>query len=138
MRWVARHAVASAIVVVASAVVAAVFAFDRPQVHTTRTEEVVHMAGGRHLSRSQVVQAFAAQEIELQRSAKLGSGEIFSDRHAGDSLTVTIFAADAVVHFATTGPKVAVEERIGNVEVFYGGKDKRFAHRIAAAAFALH
>src|SRR5436190_21647474 len=109
MRWMSRHALPMSIVVVAFATIVAVFVFARPDAQAARTEAVVRMADERHVSRADVVRAFAAEHIELVAGPKLGKGRIYTDGHPGDSFTVTIFPTDAVVRFGLTGPKVLVQ-----------------------------
>jgi len=54
--------------------------------------------------------------------------------HRGSVSRVT---AGSEVMFGSSGPKPLYEARLGNVAVSYGGHDKVFAARVAAAVSAI-
>jgi hypothetical protein len=142
MSWARGHLLAVSLVLVAAACTGAAFAFARPGYHAQVTEQAIDLSSGKHYTTSVVRDAFAAQGLRLTpTSGTLPGAKMFTDSHPGstldDAFLVTIWKPTATVYVGTTGPKALYEKWVGNVSVSYGGHDRSFAARVAAAADSL-
>ena len=132
-----RHGVAVVVVAAAVCAVGAVFAFARPAYRPPKTV-IVHMAGERHFSVAQIRRVFAAHRISLVQRSTLRGTIFFGRRSPGDDgFTLTLYAPQSTVGLGGSDDSGVYERRIGNVDVFYGGRDRGFAERVAAAVEAL-
>ena len=138
--WVTRHALASAIVVVAATLVTGVFVFARPQYRPENPTTSIDMSR-RHdlLNVQQVRAAFAAHGIRLDHSFRMRSD-------ARGTWAVELFAVPApvdVTHVVVSvfGPRAKVgwskqdgyDTIFRNVGVTYGGKSADVLARTKAA-----
>jgi hypothetical protein len=152
MTWLHRHALASAIaaVLIVSAAVAVVIvrggvvlAVASPQYETpsSSTTVTVDMATERHYGLADFKPQFAAEGITVRRAGTLSGVTSYGDRRTGkvdDGFLITAYAKQGKVMFDSSGPKPLYEARLGNLWVWYGGHDKAFAARVAAAVSAIH
>jgi hypothetical protein len=100
------------------------------------------MANRKHYSVTQLRQAFHDEGIELVRTATLGDGTVvFTDGHPGkvdDAFLITLYGRNATLMLDTTVPHPPLYWRQeANVMVSYGGHNKAYASRVAAASDAL-
>jgi hypothetical protein len=152
MTWLHQHALASVItaVVIVSAVAAVVIVrggvtvavaspqYEMPSNSTTVT---VDMATERHYGLADFKPQFAAKGITVRRAGTLSGVTSYGDRRTGkvdDGFLITAYPKQGKVMFDSSGPKPLYEARLGNLWVWYGGHDKAFAARVAAAASAIH
>jgi hypothetical protein len=151
MTWLHQHALASAVaaVVIVSAVSAVVIvrggitvAVASPQYETpsNSTTVTVDMTTQHHYGLADFKPQFAAQGITLRRVGVLSGITFYGDTPAGavdDAFEVTVYPQRGKAMFDSSGPKPLYEARLGNLAVFYGGHDKAFAARVAAAVSAI-
>jgi hypothetical protein len=153
MTWLHQHALASAVtaVVIVSAVAAVVIvrggitvAVASPQYETpsNSTTVTVDMTTQHHYGLADFKPQFAAQRITLMsRTGALTGVTFYGDTRADkvdDGLLITAYPKQGKVMFDSSGPKPLYEARVGNLVVWYGGHDKAFAARVAAAVSAIH
>jgi hypothetical protein len=136
-----RHQVSALIVVAASLVAVGFFVFERP-VYRPRTTTVTVVVSGQHrYAEAAVRAAFAAQRIRLRVANVMPDGtRMLGDITPGtkdDAFLVTLYPPSAKVIFDSSGPKPMFSTRVGNVSIEYGGKNRRVARRVEAAADAL-
>jgi hypothetical protein len=152
MTWLHQHALASAIaaVVIVFAVAGVmivrggvVVAVASPQYATdsNSTTVTVDMGTERHYGLADFKPQFAAQGITVRRAGTLSGVTSYGDTPAGkvdDGFLITAYPKQGKVMFDSSGPKPLYEARLGNLWVWYGGHDKAFAARVAAAVSAVH
>jgi hypothetical protein len=151
MTWLHQHALASAIaavvivfavagvVIVRGGVVVAV-ASPRYETPSNSTTVTVDMATERHYGLADFKPQFAAQGITVRRIGVLAGATRYGDRRKGtvdDGFLITAYPKQGKVMFDSSGPKPLYEARHGNLVVSYGGQDKAFAARVAAAVSAV-
>jgi hypothetical protein len=151
MTWPHQHALAAAVAAVVIVSVVAVVVIVRggitvavasPQ-HAAPSNSAtvtVDMATQHHYGLADFKPQFAAQGITLRRANVLTGVARYGDTRAGeidDGFLITAYPKQGKVMFGSSGPKPLYETRRGNLVVFYGGRDKTFAARVAAAASAL-
>jgi hypothetical protein len=152
MTWLHQHALISTIaaVVIVSAVAVVVIvrggitvAVASPQ-HAGPSNSgtvTVDMATQHHYGLADFKPQFAAQGITLRRANVLTGVTWYGDTRAGeadDGFLITTYPKQGKVMFGSSGPKPLYETRVGNLVVSYGGRDKAFAARVAAAVSAIH
>jgi len=151
MTWLHQHPLASAVaaVVIVSAVAAIVIVRDgivvavaSPQYETpsNSTTVTVDMTTQHHYGLADFKPQFAAQRITLSRTGVLSGVTRYGDTRAGkvdDGFLITAYPKQGKVMFDSSGPKPLYEARLGNLVVLYGGHDKAFAARVAAAVSAI-
>jgi hypothetical protein len=151
MTWLHQHARASAVtaVVIVSAVAAVVIvrggitvAVASPQYETpsNSTTVTVDMATEHHYGLADFKTQFAAQGIKLSRAGVRSGVSSYGDTRAGkvdDGFLITAYPKQGKVMFDSSGPKPLYKARLGNLWVWYGGHDKAFAARVAAAVSAI-
>jgi hypothetical protein len=150
MTWLHQHALASAVaaVVIVSAVAGMVIvrggitvAVASPQYELPSSTVTVDMETQHHYRLADFKSQFAAQGITLRRTSVLSGVSRYGDTRAGkvdDGFLITAYPQQTKVMFGSSGPKPLYETRLGNLDVSYGGHDKAFAARIAAAVSAIH
>jgi hypothetical protein len=138
--FLARHAFAASIVVVALAATAAIFAFARPRYVPEHQSQTLDMTKRHHLTVQQVRAAFRAYGIRLDYGGPLFEG-------AGGSWLVTLAAVrppvdSTHVQVSVFGPKSKVgwgesnsryEALFDNVAVTYDGSSDDVLRRAKAA-----
>jgi hypothetical protein len=137
MTLLARHAVASAVVVIAVLVGAGFFVVARPAYRPHATTVTVAMTNEHRYSDSAVIAAFAAHGITLQPPRRLSGVRLYFDRRQGmtvDAFEVAVYAPGARVVFDSSGPRPMFDAHFANLAISYGGHDRAFAARVAAAA----
>jgi hypothetical protein len=141
MAWLHRHLIACVVVAVALVSGGTLFAVALPQYHASSTTVTVEMATQHQYGPAYFKVQFAAQGITLRRVRVLSGITYYSDMPAGaihdDAFMVTVYPKHGKVMFDSSGPKPLYEARFGNLAVFYGGHDKAFAARVAAAVSAI-
>jgi hypothetical protein len=131
---------AAAVVIVRGGITVAVASpqYATPSNSTTVT---VDMATQHHYRLADFKPQFAAKGITVRRAGTLSGVTSYGDRRTGkvdDGFLITAYPKQGKVMFDSSGPKPLYEARLGNLWVWYGGHDKAFAARVAAAASAIH
>jgi hypothetical protein len=151
MRWLHQHARAPVVgaVVIVSAVAAVVIArggitvaVASPQYEASSnsTTVTVDMATEHHYGLADFKPQFAARGITVRSAGTRSGVTSYGDRRAGtvdDGFLITAYPKQGKVMFDSSGPKPLYEARLGNLWVWYGGHDKAFAARVAAAVSAI-
>jgi hypothetical protein len=140
MAWLHQHLLACVLVAVVLIGGGTLFAVALPQYHASSTTVTVEMATQHHYGPNDFRAQFAGQGIQLRRGHVLSGVAFYGDIPAGaidDAFMVTVYPKHAKVVFDSTGPKPLYEARLGNLAVSYGGHDKAFAARVAAAVAAI-
>jgi hypothetical protein len=140
MAWLHQHVLACVLVAVVVVSGGMLFAVALPQYHPASTTVTVEMATQHHYGPADFKAQFAAQGIALRRGRVLSGIAFYGDVPAGaiaDAFMVTVYPKDAKVMFDSSGPKPLYQARIGNLAISYGGHDKAFAARVAAAVSAI-
>jgi len=137
--WVARHAVASAAVAVALAIVAGVFVFARPQYRPDLRTTNYDMTSRTHYTVQQARAAFASQGFRFPRRTVMTSdapGAYMWSLSSNSGVDVSVFGPRAKVGWGRQ-PHDPLNEIVGNVGVTYYGSDRGVINRAKAAIRAL-
>jgi hypothetical protein len=140
MGWLQQHLLVSIVVAVVIVGGTTLFVVALPRYHPSSTTVTVDMATQRHYDLADFKAEFAAQGIPLRRVRVLSGIAGYRDARAGtvaDAFDVTVYPRHGKVTFDSSGPKPLYHARLGNLTVFYGGHDKAFAARVAAAVSAI-
>ncbi|HEX3806696.1 MAG TPA: hypothetical protein VHV52_07940 [Gaiellaceae bacterium] len=140
MAWLHQHLVLSIVGAVVLVSGATLFVVALPRYHPSSTTATIDMATQHHYVLADFKAQFAAQGIPLTRVRVLSGITGYRDARAGtvgDALDVTVYPRHGKVTFDSSGPKPLYQARLGNLTVFYGGRDKAFAARVAAAVSAI-
>jgi hypothetical protein len=140
MAWVHQHVLACVLVAVVLVSGGTLFAVALPHYHATSATVTVEMATQHHYGPANFRAQFAAQGIAVRRVRVLSGVALYGDVAPGaidDAFMVTVYPKHAKVMFGSSGPKPLYEARFGNLAVSYGGHDKAFAARVAAAVAAI-
>jgi hypothetical protein len=140
MAWLHQHVLVCVLVAVVLVSGGTLFAGALPQYHASSPTVTVEMATQHQYGPADFTAQFAAQGIALRRVRFLSGVTFYGDTPAGaidDAFMVTVYPKHAKVMFDSPGPKPLYESRFGNLAVFYGGHDKAFAARVAAAVSAI-
>jgi hypothetical protein len=132
------HLVAVVLATTATAATGAFLALARPQYHAPQDRRI-DLSSGPQNTTTGVERTFAAHGIRLRRTGGMPGAVMFTDVHPAskldDAFLVTVWRPTAkLFDDGDSGPKPLYEQWVGNVNVFYGGRDHAFAARIAAAA----
>jgi hypothetical protein len=141
MAWLRQHVLVCVVVVFVVVGGGVLFVVALPQYHANSTTVTIEMAKQRHYGAADLKAQFAAQGIALRRVRVLSGITDYADTPEGavhdDGFMVSVYPKHGEVIFDSSGPKPLYEARFGNLVVFYGGHDKAFAARVAAAVSAI-
>jgi hypothetical protein len=138
--YVARHALASALVVTSLTVVVGVFVFARPHYRPAVQVRNYDMATRKHFSVQRVLLAFGAQGIHLRYGTRTVDGTRFlfavpPRRATTAHLNVTVYSPKTKLGWGLTGMRL--ETVVGNVSVTYDGTRDDVLRRAKAAVAEL-
>jgi hypothetical protein len=140
MAWLHQHVLLWVLVAVVLLSGGTLFAVALPHYDASSTTVTVEMATQHQYRPADFRAQFAAQGIALRRVRVVSGVSLYGDVPPGaidDAFMVTVYPKDAKVMFGSSGPKPLYEARLGNLAVSYGGHDKAFAARVAAAVAAI-
>jgi hypothetical protein len=137
--WIQRHLIAIALTAIMVAAVSAAFVILRPSAGQAIRVTTVHMQDERLVTVVDVEKAFAAHGVALSVKAQTGGRNamtILSNSPGGKPtpFTVSVFGPRATVTFAPPVDSNSYDAQFANLQVHYGGFNKRFRSKVEAAA----
>jgi hypothetical protein len=141
MALLGRYRITLAIVAVALATVAGVFAFARPEYDVEQGSKMIEIADLHHYSLAEVRVAFAKHGLPLRYDNDSSPILMLGTTPPGTWDTTAFY----VYHVTTTSGRMswglendeAWEKRFGNLLVHYGGTDEAVLERVKAAVSEL-